>query len=191
MNLINKKHKRGITLIELVIVISLIGIIVQIVYLTYFISNKSFTISKNKGFAQQDVRIMAEYINKELRFIELLSLEPLSGTYYSLELIENDNGRKSLVKKKYDKDGGSESIIFGNINNLFLENSLPGIMTTNVTQKVDDQLYELEYNTDLVNNASLKTDITTSLYHNKLYYSFPKDKIITEEQENENEDYEN
>lgn len=92
---IMKKNNKGITLIELIITLAIMAIAIQIIYSLFFVGNKSFNISKNKGFAQQEARIAFDLINTELRLAKEISDNNLSGKYYSLTIEDNKLYRES------------------------------------------------------------------------------------------------
>lgn len=125
-----KGLRKGVTLIELVISLALVGIIIQVVYSIFFVGNTSYSISANKGFSQQDVRLLGDFLSSELKYITDISTtdeDYLVGEYYSIR-IKNEEDKKVLVKTlhKYEDEvleetetkkiyGNWKSIIFSNI----------------------------------------------------------------------------
>lgn len=117
-----KYNNKGVTLIELLIVLAIMVIILQVIYSLFFVGNKSFNTSKNKGFAQQDARIASTLINSELRTAKKISISPfkiseleLEEKYYSLTL-EDDK----LFKKTFNYNGsiGEKTLLYSNLSNL-------------------------------------------------------------------------
>lgn len=100
---------KGFTLIELLITLAIMGIVIQLIYSLFFVGNKSFNISKNKGFAQQNARIASTFIIDELRTVEKISEEELSGKYYSLSF---EDGK--LFRKTYNDAGIEQEISISN-----------------------------------------------------------------------------
>lgn len=96
-NILNNK---GVTLIELLIVLAIIGIILQVVYSIFFVGNKSFNIGKDRGFAQQDARIASDIVIKELRTAKSISFidGEFTGKHYSLS--RNSSGQ--LIRTSFD-----------------------------------------------------------------------------------------
>lgn len=97
-------NNKGITLIELIITLAIMIVVLQTIYSIFFVGNKSFNIGKNKGFAQQEGRIVADFINNELRVAKKISEDRLMEKHYSLSL--NNNGQ--LSKKTYNEDGSED-----------------------------------------------------------------------------------
>lgn len=101
MKIIGSK-KNGITLIELILTLSLMAIVIQIIFSFYFVSNKSFETSKEIGFAQQDVRLVADYITNELKYARnIFTTNSETEPCYAIAL--NDDG--NIVRYTYN---GSE-----------------------------------------------------------------------------------
>jgi prepilin-type N-terminal cleavage/methylation domain-containing protein len=94
----NKHNNRGMTLIEVLLSIAIFAIVLQVGYSMFFSGNKSFIIGSNRGHAQQDARIVAEHLNKELRYSSILSDSNLTGRYFSIEIVENEDGTNTLSK---------------------------------------------------------------------------------------------
>lgn len=97
--------RKGVTLIELLLTLALISIVFVVAYSLFFGGDKSYKTSTNIGFAQQDNRLIVDYINRELKSIEKLYLEKPTGNYYTLGL---DNNNRLRISNSGD---GSEKII--------------------------------------------------------------------------------
>lgn len=107
------KNRKGISLIELVLTLALIGIALQVGFSILSVGSTSHGVSTNKGFSQQDIRIGGDFIANELKTVTDISdtEDDYFGTYYSLSVeVDADTGTKRLVKSKlvYTGDGTEE-----------------------------------------------------------------------------------
>lgn len=115
----NIKNRSGITLVELIIVIAIIGILTGVIGSIFFSGTKSFQVSKDKGFAQQEARLAATVITREL----------MTAMEWS---VNSDSASMSDTSfKKIDKDS------FDNISSI--EFSSIGNDTLDVTVTADEQ----------------------------------------------------
>lgn len=170
-----KYNNNGITLIELIITLAIMLLVIQMMYSIFFIGNKSFNVSKNKGFAQQEARIVADFINNELKTSKEISENKLMGMHYSLSL--NDKGQ--LSRKTYNEDGSEdenkEKLISNNLSEIKfqgVDGNQKGIIniTINATEgekTKDKQKYSLDINVLLENLP----DFNKSMDENIIYYS--------------------
>lgn len=136
--------RKGISLIELILTISLISIVLQIVYSIFFVSDFSYSISRNKGFSQQEVRIVGNFIENELRYVTDINLtDEYLGEYYSLRILEDDNS-KNLIKTKHTKTLEGEIVsqvdeieqsILGSWKSIKIKNSVPGEISIDILQE--------------------------------------------------------
>lgn len=96
-----KKDRSGISLIELILTLALFSIFIQVIYSVFFVSNASYSISTSKGFAQQDVRILGNFIKSEFKYVTNLSItDDYTGKYFSLRIEEVD-GIKVFTKMSH------------------------------------------------------------------------------------------
>lgn len=96
------KNNKGLTLIELILVVAIAGIVIQISHSLLFAGTKGFESGRDEGLTQEDFRIIREVLVKELRYVAYLDTqEPDLDKYYSLELKVNDNESYSFLKKEY------------------------------------------------------------------------------------------
>lgn len=184
MNIL-KKNNKGVTLIELIVTMAIFAIIIQVIYSFYFVGNKSFEVSKNIGFAQQDVRLGTEILNAELRYADNIDINNLTGKYYSLEILSNGDGTYYLEKKEYTETDGTiveDNIktINGSWKEIIINNNESGIINTTIEQYEDKQKYKIDFDIVLENSNSLNTGIEISSFGSDkiIYYSFPQDKKI-------------
>lgn len=76
----NKKtHSRlgwqgGYSLVELVIVLALLGVILAIGYNFYFYTTQAFKEGEKQAAVQQNVRVVADFITKELRYASIIQI---------------------------------------------------------------------------------------------------------------------
>lgn len=171
-----KEFRKGVTLIELVLVLALVGIVLQVVYSIFFVGNVSYSISSNKGFSQQDVRILGDFLISELKYItEMSTTDVYVDSYYSIK-IDNVDGKKILTKTlhKYNGDGlevDKDSVtdktkirtISGNWNALTISNTIPGEINILISQEEGSgnskSRYELPLKISTINDWGLITGI--------------------------------
>lgn len=168
-----KYNNKGVTLIELLIVLAIMGIVFQVIYSIFFIGNKSFNTSKNKGFAQQDVRIASTYIINEIRTAKEISTDPidiLEGKYYAFTL---KNGK--LCKETFNNDDSSEQILSlsSNLSKLefnYIEGNRQGIINIIVAAEEgqkgkDEQIYEVNFDVLLENIPNYNKEINQNIIY--------------------------
>src|SRR5690554_877494 len=120
-------NRKGLSLIELVLTVALVGIVIQVIYSVFFVSTTSYSVSTNKGFSQQDVRLVSDFMANEIKYVSIFSdmQSDFSDNYYSLSIEEID-GNKKLVKKLYNyNDKGTEDINDDELETSILK-SIPG-----------------------------------------------------------------
>lgn len=168
---INKYNNKGFTLVELLITLAIMGIVIQLIYSLFFVGNKSFNISKNKGFAQQDVRIASIFLIDELRTVEKISNIGLTGKYYSLRL---ENGK--IFRKVHNGDGSEPDLyISNNIDNInfkYTKEIKMEIINIFIEAKEgelkrDEQSKEIDFNILLENSPNYDKVIDQAI----IYYS--------------------
>src|SRR5690554_4931759 len=119
------KNRKGITLIELVLTVALMGLVIQGLYSVFFVGTNSYSVSTNKGFSQQDIRLASEFIKNELKYISYFKDNQVGfvDNYYSLSIGEID-GKKRLIKTFYeyqdqDTEDPSDDVLLETIQNSF------------------------------------------------------------------------
>lgn len=181
-----KINKKGITLIEIILTLALLSIAIGVAYSIHFSGNKSFKVSKDIGFAQQDARIISEYLNKELKYSSKIFENEgnREGRYFSIELRNNSNGTKTLVKTEY-KDGEAPcetkllSKDWENVEEVELEQEnriIKGLITIKLNDNTD---YKLPITIPLENINDTSELKSISLSTNKIYYALPKDSLAS------------
>lgn len=127
-------------------------IVLGVTYNIFFTGNKIFNMSRSQTHIQNDVRIAAEYITKELKNAIFIYDNPefLEGEdeYYSLEL-EGDESSKNLLRRTYTKINNitsiEENILGSYLSELkfsLSENS--SLLSITISAKEKEQEYALE-----------------------------------------------
>jgi prepilin-type N-terminal cleavage/methylation domain-containing protein len=161
-------NRRGITLVELLIVLAIFGIVTQTIYSIFFVGNKSYNMSKNKGFIQQDVRIAADFINRELRIVKDIAKDQnvLEEKYYSLSVEEG-----KLVKTMFNGEISEESIpLSGTLKGIkfnYVHGDVKGIVTVIIEAEENGEAYSLKFNVLLENLPRYDNPIDQNI----IYYS--------------------
>ena len=62
-----KRNVKGITLIEVVLTVAILGIFIPSIYTVFFAGQNAFSTSTNKGFAQESVRLAELFLTDELK----------------------------------------------------------------------------------------------------------------------------
>lgn len=98
-------NNKGVTLVELVVVVAIIGIISTVIANVFIFGNKTFNKVESRSAGQMDVRIVVQTISKELRYaddIELFKkIELLNNVYdEDSKYIYFDESSKKVMKKE-------------------------------------------------------------------------------------------
>lgn len=171
------KNQKGITLIELIVTLAILGIIIPVVYSVFFAGASSYSFSTNKGFAQQDLRRTADYLTKELRLITDINDEDLSSTeYYSLRI----NSEGDLVKSKHLQQADDSILssvintISGNWNSIMITNDTPGVIDIGLKQTEDsgtkNASYDLTQSIITVNSPNILNNLDLDLVKGDVLY---------------------
>lgn len=176
-----KMKKHGFTLVEIILVLALISIVTIGSYSIFFTGQKSFEVGIDKGRDQADLRILREYLAKELRYINIADSKlPDKETVskYSILEIKKTPNNKQLVKGVYnniDKKIKGESIIPVYFSELTIEIK-SGTAKIEFSPVDSRNIYEfsitLENNREL-NNGKLLDSSNEALQI--MYYAYPQD----------------
>lgn len=94
-----KLNNKGLTLIELIITLAIASMVISLIYSIFFMGSKSFTLVKDKGYDQQQIRAASVALSKEIKFAKEISSSQTEGDYKTIEI---DGNSYLLVKdKKY------------------------------------------------------------------------------------------
>lgn len=206
--------RKGFTLIEVILVLALISITIPAIYSIFFAGNNSYGIIKNRGFAQQDVRLASDFIASNLKFVTALSDDEndFYTDYYSLKVIKNDgkdvlaliyNVRDDKGTETPDDDTINEEIIkqvSGSWDSILIsyteeDRAINSIVSKREGKGNTSSHYELPIDTQIINSDNLSTNISVELYDGKaVYFRDAKNEIskksiyITDSNEAEAED---
>lgn len=144
-------NQKGITLIELLLVFALVSIAMVTAYSIYFTGNKSFSTSRDIGFAQQDARLIADYIKNQTRTAKNLYIDENeieeNEEYYSLTL---ENKKLSI---SHSEDSSKDRIIGSSIESIkfSLKDADSGFKTNiiGLTVETDENGHKKQYEVDI------------------------------------------
>lgn len=193
------KNRKGVTLLEVLISIAIIGIALQLILSILISGNSTYDIVTKKGYAQQDIRMIGDYITSELKYVSIITNDvdtvqnEFTGNYYSLE-VQNIGDSHILVNKFYkyvynesdvpdDDYIVTEKTIAGKWDSFTISNTEPGILKVNIAkeEKEKKQLirYELPLEILLINNIALESNIDIDLINGDvLYYKKANDELL-------------
>lgn len=166
-----KVNNKGVTLLELLVVLAFIGIVLQIVFSIFLLGDRSFKLGRDKVFAQQSGRMVSEIIIKELRASKDLftTVVGATGKDYSIKL---HNGE--LVKTTFIDGVESESKILSSSPVIELKfnrqlTDSKGIVKGHIKSKEGNQEISFEFNILLENivDSEIVLDDVDEIYYRK------------------------
>lgn len=80
-----RKGEQGVTLIELIIVVAIMGMVVGAMYSMFNFQRRSYTVQDNVAVMQQNVRIGLEYVVKEVRMAGYIPEDIPGATNWDME----------------------------------------------------------------------------------------------------------
>jgi len=109
----NFKKQDGLTLVELMIVLSLLGIILAIGYMYFSFGVQAYDRGERRTIAQHASRLTADFISRELRFAREVEINPEGGIsesgyrYFYLDndsiiFRDEDNNERTLADSQAD-----------------------------------------------------------------------------------------
>lgn len=156
------KKRKGVTLVELLLTLALLSIVMAVAYSVFFTGNKSYKTSTNIGFAQQDSRLIVDFINRELKGIEKLYLEEPVEHHYTLGL----NADKRLQIS--NSSDGSKKVIGSPIESiefLVIKYTVEGEEGEEDEERVDNRRIQLAVKKN--ENGYVKEYTTDIFFENK------------------------
>lgn len=169
--------RKGLTLIELILTLAIVSLVIPLLYSIFFVGSTSHSVSTNKGFAQQDIRIATDFIKKELRLVTNIGDVALeSNEYYSLRI----NAEGNIIKSKYIRqvdDTVMETImttINGNLGTLTISNNEAGIIDIELEQIEQsgsrDAGFALKMAVSTENSPNLLSNLNLNLIEGDILY---------------------
>lgn len=147
-NYLYRLNTKGITLVELMLILGILAIILQTMFLIFSLGNKAFNVSKDKGIIQKEVRTAAGLIVKEIKNAKELSKEKFMGedSFFSLSL-EKKDGHNALCRTSYLSKEQYEKFYIGQAITELLFLPLEGDNMIQVKIKAEEkgQEYELSF----------------------------------------------
>lgn len=165
MNMKSSKFNHGLTLVEVIIVLALIGLVIAGAFSLNFFGVSSFSGGSDQFANQADIRLTVDSLTKDIRFakkIEIINYEGTEPTLSPYEtLIYYDSDNNALVKKstiseavKYYYDGDSEPILFTKVSD--------DTINYNVNGNFGSKSFQIDSNILLLNASEDKIEFDDS-----------------------------
>lgn len=171
------RFRKGITLVELILTLALVALVIPVVFSVFFTGSTSHSVSTNKGFAQQDIRIAADFLTDELRFItDISDVDYESGEFYSLRI--NNEGNLVKTKHVYQNDDSVVLTVIrsipGNWDLINITNSESGRIDVKFEQiektGFKDAGFELEMIITTENSPNMTSNVDLDLVDGDILY---------------------
>jgi prepilin-type N-terminal cleavage/methylation domain-containing protein len=169
--------ERGVSLVELIIVLALMSLVLAVGYMFYDFGVRSFNVGEARSNVQQNVRVASDYIARELRYS--FEVQLLDNTFAIPESVDDDfnyifiNGDGAVEHRSIDGStvlfGGSVTGVVTDLlefgvstgNDNILEYSI-GALTTGATLQeygVSSEMYieNLSFSSNLIKNITGNT----------------------------------
>lgn len=190
-------NRKGITLLELILVLALVSLTIPVIYSIFFAGNSSYNISKNRGFAQQDVRLASDFIATNLMYVTALSDDEneFYTDYYSLKVIQKDEHDVLALIHNVRDDKGTDTLeddiineniikqISGSWDNIAITYIAGESIVNSLVSKTEGKgktssRYTLPIETHMINSEKLLTSVSAELYAGEaVYFRDAKNKI--------------
>lgn len=171
------RSRKGVTLIELILTLAIVGMVLVVVYSVLFAGTTSHSISTSKGFAQQDVRIAADFLTNELRYVSDISDEDYAySEYYSLRI--NNEGNLVKTKHVYQSDDTVVETVLrtvpGNMDSFNISNNASGVIDVDFEQieKTGSREagFELAISITTENSPDMLSNVSVDLVNGDVLY---------------------
>lgn len=157
----------GITLVELIIVLALLGFVFSSIFSFYFFSNKIFTTAQKKSDIQHEATLAAEFITKELRTSTLVDISLDEGPPQSSESYNSYIGLRDGYLE-YWHEGKNILLANGNIVALNLViNKNSNLLEFHIRSHQEEQEYSIDSRVILLNLKELPNQ---DISGNRVYY---------------------
>lgn len=166
-------HGKGFTLLELIIAIPIMLVVISLVFSIWFFANKNFKKTNIQMNNQQVVRLVGDYIKKDIRSAKIISYDETkvkqqntNSNYYALTYTGNHLVKQ--VRKNSDGTLVSQTTIGDTLTDLsFLTVMNKGMLKYKVTNNANGQNYSVTYEVILDNiiTVVLPSANTSTIYY--------------------------
>jgi len=164
----SKNYNKGVTLIELLIALAIIGILLTTAFMFFMFGNKTFSMGTNQYNTQADLRIANDYIVKAIRFATAVELGGTPGTIaqtdkYDYIYLNGD----TLIHSAYNNDNARIVRTLGSgllgTTSFWSEKNLNSQMIgISIFGEANDQNFDLQSSIELPNVALKKSFISNT-----------------------------
>jgi type II secretory pathway pseudopilin PulG len=189
------KNKKGITLIEVVLTVAILGIFIPSIYTVFFAGQSAFSKSTNKGLAQESVRLAEIFLTDELKNTTgFISVDDFNAGIINQKIYELKYEDGYLLLTEYEKKDKTLSNgtlydekelrkLKGNWNKLTISSLTNGVLDVSIEQKEklynQESTYPLDFSITLINDDNLRNDKVWDLVKgDKLYFVKSNDALF-------------
>ena len=136
-----KENEKGITLIEIMIVIAVIGVLISAIYLSYFSANNVFRFNSERIIFHRDQRLISETMDEYIRSADTININGNELEINGSDVVFKENDDNYFVISK----NGNEKILtqsFVDSNPSFEYNNKA--LTINLTLIRNDETYSFQ-----------------------------------------------
>ncbi|AEE96323.1 PulJ/GspJ family protein [Mahella australiensis] len=160
--------RKGFTLIEVLMAVVLFSVLITVAFSMYFVATQTFSIGVDRSFAQKQARTAADFITKELRTAQTVSVNPgpFSGKDHCILQLKDKDGEKYLVKTTYKQGGQTSDAFIVPLSEMRFSSSNSNML--NVYVKAGDiRIYEINFDVRLENISAVSIQQDSAV----IYYS--------------------
>lgn len=165
-----KDNDKGVTLIELIIVIGLLVVVLAVLYNIFMVSQKSFQVGIDKSIVQQDARVCSNKITDELKLAKTVSLTEPTGEYYRISLKPSGTTvYKSVIITKYSGGVATEQKFGSHIQSMIFTTKAPNskVVQFNMVVTTGKQTIPINSSVQLINATADLTTPSSQVFYTK------------------------
>lgn len=186
-----KRNVKGITLIEVVLTLAILGIVITSIYTVFFAGQNAFSTGTNKGLAQESVRLAEVFLTDELKnttgFIskgdfenKMIKNQKIYRLKYEKEYLLLSEYKYNVENSSYDQKDLRK--LKGNWNKFIVSSLANGLLDVSIEQKEElynrESTYPLDFSIKLVNNDNLRNDEVWDLISGDELYFVKSDDAL-------------
>lgn len=162
------KDKSGFTVVELILTATLTSLVLAVSFSIYFLGQNMFNMGTDKSSAQENARIAADFITKDIRAAKELSADESSISNGNLEYYALMVSDGNLVKQVKQAGTVKSTVKVCPVDLVGFLASPDGMLQVSIDVSENEQEYELEFVVKLLNiNSPNVPSEVGAIYYSK------------------------